>query len=198
MTHTTPSIGEQPAGLKKFKPLIGRTAKFLHIYADQEVVFPPHCMFTNDSIDELTTMSLVFHDAKGAGSVKVPILKQHEYSLPISPAWLERRTRNRRRFVWSLRIGGPVLILAAVVTFLFCPTDLDQRIGFPGLPVRDLLVFTFSFVGGVGLLWGLAAKWMKGFVDPRSLKAGFSADKNTLVFLDGIHPEFLKLIPLGE
>ena len=137
---------------------------------------------------ELTTMSLVFTDGKGIGRAKAAVTKLHDYPLPISPVWLARRTISKKRFVLGLRIGGPILILIAAIAGLMLPAG----------PSKEISIIGFGLTGGIATLWGLLASFMKGFVDPKSLKAGFSADKATLVFMDGLSPAFLDHIPVGE
>lgn len=147
------------------------------------VVFPNHCLFTDEPTFELTPMA-IYQRVGSQTEVAVNLISgaiRHEY-LPISKRWLEARARRGKliqRVIWVL------LLVALAVSVIGALVTGDVK--YTGFIPMLFLFFVCSF----------AIPHLSEFSGNREISQAYFTDERTIVILN-VHSEFLKRLPKLE
>jgi hypothetical protein len=148
--------------------------------------FPKRCIFTNDPVKGLRTMTLQEVDVKTAGGVIRTQVARSSMDLPISDGWYAERVKKTQTFRAWLFVTTVVLAVLCVVTGL-CAGQFPE---WPNVAMVACSLGAFAFIS---LVVALAFPYMTDVVsDPKVISCYYWDGK---FMIKSAHPLFLIDLP---
>lgn len=171
---------------------------FLVIDFENQPVYPPRCMFTNKPITGLTRLKVSFVNLKGRRLISVAAnalfnKEEIEIDLPISQEWKGQRdaaTEYWGKLVWKFGLLGwiPTVVLMGVAFAIGNANPAGQI-----LLIAGAIAFAIAFICTiVGLLW----PYLEVPTSSTAIQGARLFPPH--VWIQNVHPEFLKPLPKFE
>ena len=148
----------------------------------ETATFPLRCIFTDEPVDELTSMKLIHVRKSRYGGYSK---KQRTVFLPISDTWRDKRNRRAKLLSRLLMLVGLAILVGGVVIPMAMGMAGQQRAGVMGVTLP------------LGILTLIVAPFLPYLDDFNGSSSIYNVEalKDGRWIVHGVHPELLNGVP---